>query len=90
MLRMRLAFRSRLQRLHERTLAKHSSLRTLELEAQAHEAWSELQTQGAKRQKRESTRLPCPACAAYASNPDEEWRHESWEGYDDGTWNDWH
>ena len=65
MLRMRLAFTGRLQSLHERTLAKHSSLRTPELEAKAYEAWSENQKQRAKRQKREGPRLPCPACAAW-------------------------
>ena len=65
MLRMRLAFTGRLQRMHERTLAKHSALRTPDLEAKAHETWTELQAQSAKRQKQEGPRLPCPACAAW-------------------------
>ena len=65
MLRMRLAFTQRLERLHERTLAKHSSMSTPEQEAKAHETWSELQAQVAKRQKRDGPRLPCPSCAAW-------------------------
>ena len=64
MLRMRQEFTQRLQEMHERTLAKHSALKTPELEAQAHELWTQQQAQQAKRQKKEGPRMPCPACAA--------------------------
>ena len=64
MLRMRQEFTERLQRLHERTLAKHSAMTTPALEEEAHAAWTEKQARAAKRRKREGPRLPCPACSA--------------------------
>ena len=66
MLRMRLQFTERLQKLHRRTLAKHSHLQTAEDEADAHEVWTARQTQNAKRQKEEPPRMTCAACATVA------------------------
>ena len=68
MLRMRLEFTALLQRLHERTLAKHSAMKTPADEKLAHELWTEQQAQCAKRRKPEEPQLPCPACSAYAAN----------------------
>ena len=62
MLRQRLDFTQRLQSMHSRTLAKHSNLKTPELEEKAHELWSEVQAKQAKRQRREGPRMPCPVC----------------------------
>ena len=64
MLRMRLQFTDRLQKLHRRTLAKHSYMKTADNEAAAQELWTARQTQKAKKQKQEPHRMPCPACAA--------------------------
>ena len=41
MLRMHLAFTTRLQRMHRRTVAKHSAMKTAEQEDAAREMWSE-------------------------------------------------
>ena len=62
MLRQRLDFTQRLQSMHARTLAKHSDLKNAELEAKAHELWSESQAKQAKRQKTLGPRMPCPVC----------------------------
>ena len=62
MLRQRLDFTQRLQSMHTRTLAKHSDLKNAELEAKAHELWSESQAKQAKRQKTLGPRMPCPVC----------------------------
>ena len=67
MLRMRQAFTARLHKLHQRTLAKHSALKTPELEDKAWELWHAEQTAQPKRQKREGPRLPCPACASFSA-----------------------
>ena len=56
------ATKQRLQSTHTRTLAKHSDLKNAELEATAHELWSEGQAKQAKRQKTEGPRMPCPVC----------------------------
>ena len=66
MLRMRLQFTDRLQKLHRRTLAKHCRLQTAGDEAEAHEVWTARQTQKAKRQKGEPPRMTCAACATVA------------------------
>ena len=68
MLRMRLEFTQRLQNMHTRTLAKHSALKTPELEAQAHDLWSARQARHTKRKKVAGPRVPCPACMAQSSN----------------------
>ena len=52
----------RLQSVHTRTLAKHSDLKKAELEAKAHELWSEGQRRHTKRHKVEGPRMPCPLC----------------------------
>ena len=67
MLRMRQDFTQRLQALHRRTLAKHTALKTKDLEDQAFAEWAERQAGQAKRRKPEPPRMPCPACAAWSS-----------------------
>ena len=62
MLRMRNAFTQKLQRLHERTIAKHSALKNKEVEDIAYELWKEAQTSSAKRSNTDGPRMPCPAC----------------------------
>ena len=44
------------------TLAKHSDLKNAEMEAKAHELWSESQRKQAKRHRVERLRMPCPVC----------------------------
>ena len=65
MLRMRLQFTERLQQMHERTLAKYSTMQSPELEAEAHAAWTEEQARKPKRLKLEGPRMPCPTCDAW-------------------------
>ena len=67
MLRMRQDFTQRLQALHRRTLAKHTALKTKDLEDQAFAEWAERQAGQAKRRKPEPPRMPCPACEAWSS-----------------------
>ena len=62
MLRMRMAFTSMLQRMHSRTLAKHTDMKTPEQEAAAHERWSAEQARRPKKARREGPLRPCPAC----------------------------
>ena len=62
MLRQRLDFTQRLRSMHTRTLAKPSDLKNAELEAKAHELWSESQRKQGKRHKVEGPRMPCPVC----------------------------
>ena len=62
MLKQRLDFTKHLRSLHKQTLAKHSDLKNAELEAKAHELWSESQRKQAKRRKVEGPRMPCPVC----------------------------
>ena len=65
MLRMRKAFTTRLDTLHERTLARHSGMKSSAAEIEAHEKWDALQQeQEAKRRKTEPPRMPCPVHAA--------------------------
>ena len=63
MLRMRQNFTDRLHGMHARTLATHSGLKTQELEAQAHQLWTEKQTQRSIGRDSAGPRMPCPACA---------------------------
>ncbi len=65
MLRMRSEFNERLWQMHQRTLAKHSTMKTAGQEQDAYERWSERRAQCAKRRKREEPRLPCLACASW-------------------------
>ncbi len=64
MLRMRLAFTQKLQRLHEDTLGKRSAMKTPKDEAKEHELWMEAQANKPKRKKCEGPRMPCPACSS--------------------------
>ena len=64
MLRMRWTFTERLESLHTKTLARHSSLQTRQDENQAHEQWRLAQASSAKRQKMAGPLLPCPCCCA--------------------------
>ena len=64
MLQMRLRFCDRLNVLHRRTMARHSSMKTSEAEALAHERWTEERERMPKRRKRCPCRMPCPAGAA--------------------------
>ena len=61
MLRMRLDFTRALEQLHRRALAKHSALKTSELEQAAQEAFRAHQV---KRRKFEGPLMPCPCCQA--------------------------
>ena len=65
MLRMRLEFTARLQIMHQRTLAKHSTMKTPEMEEDAHAVWREEQARKPKRTKLEGPRMPCPTCDAW-------------------------
>ena len=61
MLRKRLDFTRDLEQMHRRTLAKHSALKTSELERAAQEAF---RAHHVKRRKLESPLMPCPCCQA--------------------------
>ena len=65
MLQMRLDFTAKLQRLHERTLAKHTAMKTPEDEAAAHDRWDQEQAATAKRRKQDGPLMPCPGCNAW-------------------------
>ena len=62
MLRMRLAFTADLEKLHVKTLARHSSMKNNDDENQAYEQWCLAQAQN-KRQKKAGPSMPCPCCA---------------------------
>ncbi len=62
MLRMRLAFTDKLEKMHVQTLARHSDMKTTEQEQRAHERWLAAQSTSAKRHKKEGPRMPCPCC----------------------------
>ena len=68
MLRMRLGFNEQLQRLHERTMAKHSHMKTPADEDHEYTLWHEAQQEARrlKKRKEEPPRLSCPACEAAA------------------------
>ena len=61
MLRMRNAFTERLTGLHQRTLAKYSSMKTPEDELEQFDAWREQQAAKPKRQKMQAP-MRCPEC----------------------------
>ncbi len=63
MLRMRRAFTDKLEKMHVQTLARHSDMKTPELEQRAHERWLVAQSASGKRHKKEGPRMPCPCCA---------------------------
>ena len=62
MLRSRRAFTERLQKLHERTLAEHSTMGSLEEEEAAQVEWDGEQAQRPKRRKVAGPLMPCPCC----------------------------
>ena len=70
MLRMRLSFTDCLEKLHEKTLAKHSDLKTPEEEEAAQKRWHQPHAN-----RREGPIMPCPCCdaqqyvAKYSSKP---------------------
>ena len=69
MLQMRLRFTQRLQQLHRRTMAKHTTnMKTSDDEARVNERWKEQRAASPKKRKHEPCRLPCPACAAWAGD----------------------
>ena len=59
MLRMRLEFTSRLEEMHQRTLAKHSAMKTRGMQEEAHQLWRESQV---KRHKENPPAIICSAC----------------------------
>ena len=59
MLRMPLAFTRRLESMHERTLAKHSAMKTSVQEEAARDVWRQQQV---KRRKHDGPLMQCPAC----------------------------
>ena len=64
MLRMRLAFTEILQGMHQRTLAEHSCMDSVEAEREAHERWDAEQARKPKRRKQQEPLMPCPCCRA--------------------------
>ena len=64
MLHKRLAFTRKLQEMHERTLARYASMKTLADEQAVHERWDEEQAKKPKRHKPQGPARPCPACCA--------------------------
>ena len=63
MLRMRQNFTERLHGMHARTLATRLELKTPELEARAHQRWTETQTRRSSGKDSAGPLMPCPACA---------------------------
>ena len=66
MLRMRLEFTKWLEKLHTETLARHSAMKTPDMEQEAHDAW---QAHASKRHKSEGPLMPCPCCDAAWATP---------------------
>ena len=64
MLRMRLAFTAKLEEMHTKTLARHSSMKNNADEMKAYEQWCHAQASCGKRQKKTGPAMPCPCCAA--------------------------
>ena len=62
MLRMRLAFTERLDEMHVKTLAHHSSMKTREDENEAHKQLRVAQASPEKRQKKAGPFMLCPCC----------------------------
>ena len=66
MLQKRLAFTARLEKMHQRTLAKHTAMKTKDDEKAEHEKWDELQRNKPKRRKAQEPIKPCPICRGLA------------------------
>ena len=62
MLRTRQAFLTKLQALHRRTMAKHSTMDSAEAELAAQADWDEGQARSPKRRKHDDSRRKCPCC----------------------------
>ena len=62
MLRMRRAFVDRLKTMHQRTLAKHSSMSTPSEELAEYSRWRERREKQPKRQKTQALKRTCPEC----------------------------
>ena len=62
MLRMRRAFVDGLKKMHQRTLAKHSSMKTPEDELAEYARWRERREKQPKRQKTQVAKRSCPEC----------------------------
>ena len=62
MLRMRLAFTAELDKMHTKTLARHSSMKNDVDEMTAYEQWCLAQASSGKRQKKAGPSMPCPCC----------------------------
>jgi len=65
MLRQRLAFTDKLKKLHVRTLATYSDLKTPQDEKAAYDIWSAEQARKPTVHKRKSPPMRCPACDSY-------------------------
>ena len=64
MLRMRLAFTAELDKMHTKTLAQHSSMKSDVDEMTAYEQWCLAQASSGKRQKKAGPSMSCPCCDA--------------------------
>ena len=66
MLRMRQRFTEMLDRMHTKTMSKHSQLKTAEEEQDANDTWAEQSAREPKRPRTETQHVSprCPACAA--------------------------
>ena len=64
MLRMRLAFTAKLDKMHTKTLAQHSSMKSDVDEMTAYEQWCLAQASSGKRQKKAGPSMSCPCCDA--------------------------
>ena len=64
MLRMRLDFTKKLDLMHQRTLAKHTDMKSPEDEKLAHERWDAEQAASPKRQKQQGPPMLRPSCHA--------------------------
>ena len=62
MLRMRTAFTEKLRHLHERTLARHTDMKTPGDEHAAQERWRDEQARRPKRSKPKGPLMQCPSC----------------------------
>ena len=59
MLHMLQAFTANLEHMHQRTLAKHTDMKTAEMEVQMRDEWRRQQV---KKRKGNGPLMPCPAC----------------------------
>ena len=62
MLRMRNDFIARLETMHQRTVARHSDMKTRGDEDVAFDAWKLARERNAKRSKQGGPLMPCPCC----------------------------